>query len=226
MMVSTSMDLDGVSASLDLMVANARDLRRPMAEFAAYKKADVLDDLASGRFAPLAESTLARRGSYERHAIEKAQKRAILTVGKRVFRSGTRASIKFTRDAGFSEKRLNNAIAAVNVFRHLMSISPYTGADEKTYNRVARRLFKSALKAQKRVSTAPLGQLGSSIAAKASKAGVAILSHQKGSQALNEGGTVGNNAELPERRFLAWKPTDMEMARSLLVGFIVEPLAE
>ena len=173
----------------------ARNTDELMQRMGSYVRAVAVEKIDSGEgLAPWAEST---RKKYEQTGTSK------ITASGRV-----RASVAKKLDQTFRKKGNDQARQELRAVLSGSSVKP----KNKTVAALQRKLdrAKQQLAAGKTVNIGAkkaekhklLGSLGRAFSVKASSSQASVTNNVPFSGVLQEGGTVGNGARLPERRFL------------------------
>lgn len=229
----------GLLETLDIAETRAEDLGPPCRSWGGYKRAQVKAKIESGDLPPLAESTLqkrrrtgtskitrqghlragvarrldARRARIDgliRHYEESfGQRQTAAGVGLARRRGGTGAITALPPDVQKKVDRLRAAREAIN--RQLVKAQETSYADRKTGKTVADK------KGDKRFP-----KLGSTIRMQVvakGASGTVVVRCSAGviGKVQNEGGPVGNGAEVPPTDFLVLTSEDIEVFKAKLI---------
>lgn len=173
----------------------ARELRPVLRQWGAYLRAGGKAKIAAGDFAPWAPSTIAKYA---------ATGTASVTAQGKVRSSAAKKLDQALRRSGNEDAR--------QALRTLLA-----GGTATTNNRAVNRLRRRLDAAKKKIDsggevnigkrkierTKLLGKLANAFVAKVQSAAVVVENAVKWSRVHNEGGRVGNDATVPERRFLS-----------------------
>ncbi len=219
MNLSLTIDTSEGRRRLDLLSSRLSDLTPVLREFDKYKRERVqaiFDAQGPGwepRAKPHAGAELQRREAGIREAALGSLRKSLLYDVKRAKRRADagkgRVSAMIKREAvldRFDEQVANGAIdfdALANGDKRFLRRNPRAIARYKGAGEIARRL---------------LGKIPQSIVSKIEKGLLTIESKIPWAGIHNEGGTAGNDAEIPARTFLEWDDIDL--------GFLVILLRE
>lgn len=233
---SVSVNLDGLNRKFDTLADSAGDLEKPLAILGARLKQKALKRYKAQNFAPLAESTINKRGQRGMQSlgrklhsdVRKAMGRARKARGPRGLLERLLTS-KAMEDMLSSQTRgVKNRLAVLQEFeRHLdpLGLKEQAQGQKLTLKQQASLSQREARAVMRAVSKPILGGLDKTLVVIVRDGSVTLESatHQEWSEAQNSGGAVGHGAQLPARRTVFLEQDDITFFEAVLKAHLLLP---
>lgn len=215
---------DVLDEKLDTLAESAADLTVPLRMFGGYLKRRARARYDAQNFTPLAAATRERR---ERRAVGVMENKL-----KRELRGAERRARKKQLDeaAGPVEETsgIRNRRAVLEAFRREHGRGLLEAAEFQPLSVRQAASLKERTARQVVRSTRILGALGRSLYFEVGEGKVTLTegTAAEWSEVQNDGGTVGNGAQLPARTIVVLEANDLEVLRSILKSRLLMPFEE
>ncbi len=204
MKISFKYQFENVEHSLDLMIDSLTDLKPILRKFGKYKREQVQEIFESEGpgWQPHAESTQISMPT-------RIKKRAEASLRTKLRRDVRRAHRRLEQGKG-KLKALENRTEVLGEFERLTAGGKpeESKLDLKKANKLQARIGRAFTKAESQVGKV-LGRMASSVKTEVDESSLTIMSKIPWAGIHNDGGVAGNNAQIPERKFLEWTPDDI-----------------
>lgn len=222
MRLSLSIDVKGAKRRIETVATRIEDLEQPLRDFGKYLRAK-----AAVRFKSGGPGWPARKDNGERFTSEgklrlTKELRAIVAKAtpdaQRALKAATRSG-----GGGALGEAIRQASSGGRIDKALSRIAKQLDRDAKSEQRrsttpmTAAQAAKAEMRRAKREQKPLLGRIATSLKARVSKRGtLEVYSAIPWAGVHNDGGTAGNNAEQPERRFLELEEDDLLVLAQLI----------
>lgn len=225
----------GIEHKMDTLAENATDLHEPLARFGGYLRKKALKKYEQQSFAPLADSTLAKRAEKGLHSAERKLAKDVRRATSRAkARAGTKDDFIASHLAA-NARGVKNRLAVLAEFqnRHQRMfegrrnglVADKAGLKPLTVKQLASLDGRVKRAVEKAVNRPILGGLPRTLVVEVNHGTMALISrtHEEWSEAHNAGATVGHGATEPERRTLELTSTDRIVFENILKDHLLLP---
>lgn len=227
-------NLDGVEHKMQTLALSAKDLEAPLRIFGGYMRKKALRKYQAQGFAPLADSTLAKRVSKGVHSMERK-------LARDVRRAHSRAAAGMSGGLGdvmaFASRGVRNRVAVLGEFqrRHprmwkgrAAGMVASGAMRELSVKQLASLQARTQRAVDRAVGKPILGNLVNSLEVVVERGSMTLASRtaEEWSAVHNDGGSAGNNATIPKRETISVDGTDLEVLVSILKEHLLLPFQE
>lgn len=238
-MISLQVDVGGVLQNLDLAIDSLNDLGPIFRKFIPVKRRNVDKVFKEGKgWPPLDEDTLANRQSRAEAVAAKIRAGVQSSLASKL--SGERARIqrrlKSREQTGDTSERGQKLLASAqrSLARKDLQRTEFaritSGGDRsamaKGTQKVVARLERREQRAEQKIAAfeggEPLGQIANSIVYEVQGKLLTVRSAIGWAGVHNDGGTAGNRARIPQRKFLEWTQEDLQEFSRIAAEYVAQ----
>lgn len=243
-------ELDGLNRKLDTFADSAGDLEKPLGIFGAHLRRRALERYKAQNFAPLAESTIEKRALKGMHSLGRKLQGDVRKALRRARQARQREpkgflarlldqkqSLALEDALSVQTRGVQNRLAVLAEFQrhHGLNWGKKGGtfadriqAKPLTFKQNISLAQREARAVMRAVNQPILGGLPRTLVVVVESGTVTLRSatHEKWSEAHNQGATVGHGSKLPKRETIKLESDDVEVLVAILKHHLLLPFAE
>lgn len=239
-MIRITFDDSGVQQQLDIALTSVKDLTEVWQRYIAYRRKKVagIFDASGPGWQPLAESTEEQRKERLDKVAAEIRSKASIRFGKKLWKEQKRAikrSVKYglaaqglraDSKAGKTFARSQRTLERHRVIREqfeafrAQGVEPSGKATKKLMERIGRSESRAEDQIRAYADGKQLGQIANSMKYEIEGLSMTEYSRIPWAGIHNKGGTAGNNANIPERRFLEIDAEDVTTLQKIAADVV------